>query len=109
MTTISPVTQIEELSKRLERARELVGQDRVAPVVGKNGQYVVQACKGGYYLVNGECTCRDAQYRSEVHKGWCKHMLAVELYKESQPQEEPQEPAPVGDGRSLDEQLKDLF
>ena len=34
-------------------------------------------------------------------------MLAVELYKEAQPQG--QEPAPVGDGRSLDEQLKDLF
>ena len=37
MTTISPVTQIEELNKRLERAREIVGQDRVAPVVGKDG------------------------------------------------------------------------
>ena len=108
MTTVSAVTQIEELSKRLNRAREIVGQDRVAPVVGKDGQYVVQT-PTGYYLVNGECTCRDAQYRSEVHKGWCKHMLAVELYKEAQPQGEPQEPAPVGDGRSPEEQLKDLF
>ena len=107
MTTISAVTQIEELSKRLDRAREIVGQDRLAPVVGKEGHYVVQACRGGYYLVNGECTCRDAQYRSKVHKGWCKHMLAVEVYKETLPQVE--EPAPVGDGRSLDEQLKDLF
>ena len=34
-------------------------------------------------------------------------MLAVELYKETLPQVE--EPTPVGDGRSLDEQLKDLF
>ena len=106
MTTISAVTQIEELSKRLDRAREIVGQDRVAPVVGKDGQYVIQACRGGYYLVNGECTCRDAQYRSEVHKGWCKHMLAVELYKESQAQEEPSQPEDI---RSLEEQLKDLF
>ena len=106
MTTISPVTQIEELSKRLERAREIVGQDRVSPVVGKDGQYVVQACKGGYYLVNGECTCRDAQYRSEVHKGWCKHMLAVELYKETLPQEAPSQPE---DTRTLEEQLGDLF
>ena len=57
-----------------------------------------------YYLVNGECTCRDAQYRSEVHKGWCKHMLAVELYKEAQPQGEPSQPE---DTRSLEEQLKD--
>ena len=86
MTTVSAVTQIEELSKRLERAREIVGGGKIAPVVGKDGQYVVQACKGGYYLVNGECTCRDAQYRSEVHKGGCKHMLAVELYKEALPQ-----------------------
>ena len=59
MTTVSPVTQIEELNKRLERAREIVGEGHVSPVVGKEGQYVVQACKGGYYLVNGECTCRD--------------------------------------------------
>ena len=41
MTTISPVTQIEELSKRLERAREIVGEGHVSPVVGKGGQYVV--------------------------------------------------------------------
>ena len=108
MTTVSPVTQIEELSRRLERAREIVSEERVSPVVGKEYHYIVEG-KDGYYLVNGECTCRDAQYRSEVHKGWCKHMLAVELYKESQAQVEPQEPAPVGDGRSLDEQLKDLF
>ena len=107
MTTISPVTQIEELSKRLERAREIVAEGRVVPVLGKDNQYVVRACKGGYYLVNGECTCRDAQYRSEVHKGWCKHMLAVELYKETLPQAE--EPTPVGDGRTLEEQLADLF
>ena len=103
MTTVSAVTQIEELSKRLDRAREIVEEGHVSPVVGKEGQYVVQACKGGYYLVNGQCTCQDAQYRSEVHKGWCKHMLAVELYKEAQPQGEPE------DARTLEEQLKDLF
>ena len=106
MTTVSPVTQIEELNKRLEKARQLVSEDRVAPVVGRDGHFVVQATEGGYYLVNGECTCRDAQYRSEVHKGWCKHMLAVELYKEAHSQEEPSRPE---DTRSLEEQLKDLF
>ena len=106
MTTVLPVTQIEELSKRLERAREIVEEGHVSPVVGKDGQYVVQACKGGYYLVNGECTYQDAQYRSDVHKGWCKHMLAVELYKESQPLEEPSQPEGT---RSLEDQLKDLF
>ena len=105
MTTISAVIQIEELSKRLERAREIVSEERVSPVVGKDEQYVVLACKGGYYLVNGECTCRDAQYRSEVHKGWCKHMLAVDLYKESLPQQHQEQ----GEARSLEEQLADLF
>ena len=43
MTTVSAVTQIEELSKRQERAREIVGEGHVSPVVGKDGQYVVQA------------------------------------------------------------------
>ena len=99
MTTVSPVTQIEELNKRLERARELVAEGKVTRVMGRDEYYIVTGCKGSY-LVNGECTCGDAQYRSEVHKGWCKHMLAVELYKECKPQVEP---------RSLEEQLADLF
>ena len=43
MTTVSPVTQIEELSKRLERAREIVSEERVSPVVGKDEQYVVRS------------------------------------------------------------------
>ena len=61
--TVSPVTQIEELSKRLERAREIVGEGHVSPVVGKDGQYVVLACKGGYYLVSpvGRPLLRGAQ------------------------------------------------
>ncbi len=95
MTAVSAVTQIEELSKRLERAREIVGERKVSPVVGKEYHYIVEG-KDGYYLVNGECTCRDAQYRSEVHKGWCKHMLAVELYKESQPRRSPASPRTPG-------------
>ena len=37
MTTVSAVTQIEELSKRLERAREIVEEGHVSPVVGKDG------------------------------------------------------------------------
>ena len=92
MTTVSPVTQIEELSKRLERAREIVGEGHVSPVVGKEGQYVVLACKGGYYLVNGECTCRDARFRSEVHKGWCKHMMAVSSTRSPSPRRSPASP-----------------
>ena len=107
MTTIAPVKQIEELGKRLERARQLVAGGKVEPVLGADAHYIVRSEAAGSYLVNGHCTCEDARYRRDIHKGWCKHMLAVELYKEAQPQ--PQEPAPVGDGRSLDEQLKDLF
>ena len=105
----SPVKQIEELGKRLERARQLVAGGKVEPVLGADAHYIVRSEAAGSYLVNGHCTCEDARYRRDIHKGWCKHMLAVELYKEPQAQVEPQEPAPVGDGRSLDEQLKDLF
>ncbi len=108
VTNTSPVKQIEELGKRLERARQLVAGGKVEPVLGADSHYLVRAGVGGFYLVNGHCTCEDARYRRDIHKGWCKHMLAVDLYKESQPQQ-PQEPAPVGDGRSLDEQIKDLF
>ena len=43
MTTVSAVTQIEELSRRLDRAREIVGERHVAPVLGKDGQYVVHS------------------------------------------------------------------
>ena len=60
MTTVSPVTQIEELSKRLERAREIVGEGKIAPVVGKDGQYVVLAYKGGYYRSRPVKWCKSA-------------------------------------------------
>jgi hypothetical protein len=48
----------------------------------------------GFYLVNGTCNCQDAQERSEVHHGWCKDKLAVEIFKET-----PQEPEDKPRGR----------
>ena len=78
--TVTPITQIEALAERLEKAREIVGQ--VSPVLGLDGHHVV-AGSDGHYLVNGHCNCPDARFRRELHKGYCKHMLAVYLYEES--------------------------
>ena len=77
--TVTPITQIEALAERLEKAREIVGQ--VSPVLGLDGHHVV-AGSDGHYLVNGLCSCPDAKHRSELHKGFCKHRLAVYLYLE---------------------------
>jgi uncharacterized Zn finger protein len=64
----------------------------ISPILGLEAHYTVEASKGGFYLVKGECTCPDAQERADIHRGWCKHMLAVEIYKES-PKESPEESA----------------
>ena len=133
---VSPVQQIESLYKRLEKAREIATQGKVHPIIGKEGHFVVQSSTGGFYLVNDTCGCPDATNRADTHKGWCKHKLAVEIYKE-QPKEEPKpkarrsrakgdeaaaeaemqqrghyvpgDPAPGDDGRSNDEKIADLF
>ena len=105
----SPVKQIEELCEKTRKGAPIGRRGKVEPVLGADAHYIARSEAAGSYLVNGHCTCPDARYRRDIHKGWCKHMLAVDLYKESQAQVEPQELAPVGDGRSLDEQLKDLF
>ena len=105
MTTIAPVKQIEELGKRLERARQLVAGGKVEPVLGADAHYIVRSEAAGSYLVNGHCTCEDARYQRDIHKGWCKHMLAVDLYKESQPQSEP----PQSFDSSLEEDIEALF
>ena len=78
---VTPITQIEALAERLEKAREIVGQ--VSPVLGLDGHHVVAGSDGGHYLVNGLCSCPDAKHRPELHKGFCKHRLAVYLYRES--------------------------
>lgn len=79
---VSPIAQIRGMQKRLNRAEQLVADNAVHPVLGVEGQYVVHT-EHGYHLVNGSCTCEDAEYRQDIHRGWCKHRLAVELYKEA--------------------------
>ena len=88
MTT--SVQQIEALYQRLQRAREIVADGKVFPIVGMDDHYTVQGT-AGHYLVNEHCTCQDAQQPSEMHHGWCKHKLSVELYKETQEASAPPE------------------
>jgi uncharacterized Zn finger protein len=92
--SISPVQQIEALHQRLVKAREIVAAGKVHPIVGLEAHYTVEASTGGFYLVNGECTCPDAQEKADIHHGWCKHMLAVEIYKESPKEAPEQSPKP---------------
>ena len=76
---VTPITQIEALAERLEKARALVGQ--VSPA-GPNG-YELSSAAGTHHVVDGHCDCPDSRFRRELHKGYCKHMLAVYLYRES--------------------------
>jgi hypothetical protein len=120
---LSPVKQIESLYARLEKARSIYTAGKVHKVLGIDEHYVVESSKGdGFYLVNGICTCMDAQHRIEIHHGWCCHKLAVELFKEQQAEalseekglgESPKVPkavtAPPESDRSLEDQLSDLY
>jgi len=107
---VSPVTQIESLYKRLEKAREIVAGGKVHPVLNLDNHYAVESSKGdGFYLVNGVCSCPDAQEREDIHKGWCKHKLAVEIFKESVQELRQERQGPGDDGRPLEQQIKDLF
>lgn len=79
----SVVDTIEALCERLQRARIIVAEGRVHPVLGATGHYIVESSTGrGFYLVNHDCTCPDAQHRAELNRGLCKHKLAVVLYQE---------------------------
>jgi predicted nucleic acid-binding Zn finger protein len=81
-TTISPIAQIEALYNRLEKAKDLFAQGKVHPVVGVADHYIVEGSQG-YYLVNGSCNCPDSTNRHDLTRGYCKHRLAVEPYKEA--------------------------
>jgi hypothetical protein len=114
--TISPVQQIESMYARLEKARPLYAEGKVHPIVGMEGHYAVECSRidGGMYLVNRTCTCVDAQQRADIHHGWCKHKLAVELLKEQQASD-PKVNQPItkptiseSEG-SLEDQLSDLY
>ena len=107
MTTQTAISPIEALNVRLEKARSIVSEGKVHPIVGMEGHYAVECSRmdGSMYLVNGTCTCVDAQQRVDVHHGWCKHRLAVELYKE-QEASRPEE-APVDE--ELERKIADLY
>jgi predicted nucleic acid-binding Zn finger protein len=106
-STISPIQQIDGMTERLSKAREIFAQGRVHPLIGKEGHYTVQGSRGEYYLVNGECSCSDAQYRAYLHNGWCKHRLAAQLYREAQP--EGHAGVTPTESTSVDQELADLY
>ena len=77
--TVTPITQIEALATRLAKARALA--DQVSPA-GPNG-YEFPSSAGTHHVVDGHCDCPDSRFRRDLHKGWCKHMLAVAVYREA--------------------------
>ncbi len=87
---VSPVAQIRALHDRLIRAEVLVADNRVHPAVNMPGHYIVQG-NAGFYVVNGECTCPDATNRTDLVKGYCKHLLATLVYAEQMPDMAPNE------------------
>ena len=103
---VSPVKQIEQLSQRLEKARQIVAEGKVNPIIGMDNHYTVEGCNG-FYLVNDSCSCPDAEYRSELNKGFCKHKLAVELYRETQNEAETKVES-IGDP-DLESKVADLY
>jgi hypothetical protein len=101
------LVQARGVRDRLNRAEVLVAEGKVHPVRGMEDHYIVQSSKGDVYLVNGSCPCSDAQFRAEFH-GWCKHKLAVELFKEAQAEIELPELVRA-DIEELDRKVADLY
>jgi hypothetical protein len=67
-------------------------QVKVHPILNLQNHFVVESSTNkGFYLVNGECNCQDAQDRAERHCGYCKHRRAAVIYQ-AQPQAEDSEP-----------------
>jgi predicted nucleic acid-binding Zn finger protein len=92
------VKQAKAIAERYAKAVELVEQGKVAPVYGQSGVYVVLNGEGVAYLVDvarETCSCPDYQYRAKKLNLLCKHLLAVALYREHQP-----DPNGGGRGRS---------
>jgi hypothetical protein len=80
----------ESLHGRVQRATALVLNGAVW-LEDDRHTCMVQSSKGGYYAVNGHCTCADA---SKAQDGYCKHRLAKAIYRRAG--EVMQEPPPVG-------------
>ena len=86
-TTATTTERIEAVHERLQRARELFEGGNVQPVIGMTDLYAVRSSEGnGTYLVNGNCTCSDYEYRQHLNGKLCKHRLAVLLYLEQKPE-----------------------
>ncbi len=86
MTIPNIVEKIEALHERLQRAKGIVADGRVSPILGMDEHFTVASSTGmGSYLVNGTCSCPDAndERRRELTRGVCKHKLAVVLYLEA--------------------------
>lgn len=86
MTTPTIVDKIEALHERLERARIIVADGKVSPVLGMDEHFTIASSTGdGSYLVNAACTCPDANdpRRKDLIRGICKHRLAAILYMEA--------------------------
>jgi hypothetical protein len=77
---IDPATINQALTVRLDRAQEFIDQGRVHPVANMPEHYIVEG-ENAWYVVNSDCCCEDFKYRTPLHQGWCKHRLAVALYK----------------------------
>ena len=85
--TYNVIQSIEGLACRLEKARTLVEEGKVRPIINKEDAFIVESSSGvGYYLVDKDtgCTCPDACTRRELHRGLCKHRLAILVYLEAQ-------------------------
>jgi hypothetical protein len=113
--TVSPVARIEALYDRLTRARALVADNKVHPVYGVAGHFIVEG-KEAKYLVNGACNCPDATNRTELLRGYCKHKLAALIYAEQQALADNAQVAETinkvtspESERSLEDKLEDLY
>jgi len=74
---------IEAVAKRLEKARALASNVRA--IEGAEA-FIVENEEGRklYLVQNSTCTCPDFRQRKELHRGWCKHRLAVALANRKQ-------------------------
>lgn len=72
--------RIEALAKRLEKARQMVMAGMVEQLTDTEFAVDSERDPHKFYLVNGKCTCEDYKWNGE-ELGFCKHILAVELYK----------------------------
>ncbi len=88
----STIERIEAQFDRLQKARDIVSNQGVHVMLGVDDEhagefggrqrtcFAVDSSTGkGKYFVNGSCGCPDAKERADLHEGWCKHRLAVQL------------------------------